>query len=118
MVECEHLRSRCLLFCRPVYGLVFLFKWQQESDSRPTLSFDGRAGRIFFAKQVVTNACATQALLAILLNCPDLELGEGLQNLKDFTPDFDPELKGEWTIHPRCLIESIQCSIGQENPTI
>lgn len=52
--------------------------------------------KIFFAKQVINNACATQAILSILLNCKheDIKLGETLTNFKDFCQFFDPYNKG------------------------
>ena len=43
---------------------------------------------------MVTNACATQALLAILMNRDDIDLGPLLSNFKEFTKDVPPEVKG------------------------
>ena len=79
----------------PVYGLVFLFKYESthgEEAERPV--FAGDEDGLFFAKQVISNACATQAILSILLNAQDIELGEPLSEFKAFTSDFPPELKG------------------------
>jgi len=46
--------SLSLKVCRPVYGLIFLFKWQQEKDDRQTQSEEEYCGRVFFAKQVMS----------------------------------------------------------------
>jgi ubiquitin carboxyl-terminal hydrolase L5 len=45
--------------------------------------------------QVIPNACATQAILSVLLNAEDkLQLGSTLSDFLSFTRDFPPDLKG------------------------
>lgn len=45
--------------------------------------------------QTVNNACASVALLNIVNNVPDIELGDNLQAFKDFTKEFTPALRGD-----------------------
>ncbi|KAK2165522.1 hypothetical protein LSH36_49g07011 [Paralvinella palmiformis] len=81
---------------RPIHGLIFLFKWKADDEPQGSLVMDNRLDKIFFAKQVINNACATQAILSILLNCshPNLELGKDLTTFKEFVMTFDPATKG------------------------
>jgi ubiquitin carboxyl-terminal hydrolase L5 len=76
-----------------IHGLIFLFKWRAETDARPVVPEGGAPG-VFFAKQVISNACATQALLSILLNAEGVDVGEQLREFKSFVADFPAELKG------------------------
>jgi ubiquitin carboxyl-terminal hydrolase L5 len=77
-----------------VYGLIFLFKYIPNSGYNPNIltNYDED---LYFAKQVIINACATQAILAILMNNEgNIELGPDLLELKNFTKLMDPYMKG------------------------
>jgi ubiquitin carboxyl-terminal hydrolase L5 len=78
---------------QPIYGFIFLFKWTGQSRHRvPLLNYDPE---LFFARQVITNACATQALLSVLLNSKGkIQLTEELENLRNFGLALDPYSNG------------------------
>jgi len=83
----------------PIHGLIFLFKWGGEmpgAGATGNLVQDDRLDKIFFARQVIQNACATQALISVLMNCSHekMELGSVLKDFKEFTSSFDPNMKG------------------------
>ena len=105
----------------PLYGVIFLFKYPRagapaaahaDRDRPADGAYDyAAADRLFFAAQVIQNACATQALLALLLNhdatapppsggtsdaAPSpIDVGAMLAGFKDFTQAFPAELRGE-----------------------
>ncbi|XP_051550171.1 ubiquitin carboxyl-terminal hydrolase BAP1-like [Myxocyprinus asiaticus] len=98
--EIYDLQSKCH---SPVYGFIFLFKWIEERRSRRKVSTlvdetsvidDDIVNDMFFAHQLIPNSCATHALLSVLLNCSDVELGTTLSRMKTFTKGFSPESKG------------------------
>lgn len=86
-----------------VYGLIFLFKWEGSKPNETTntrgepLNEDAIPSNLFFAHQVQTNACATQAILSVVLNAglSSDELGPTLTEFHSFTQSFPPSLKGE-----------------------
>lgn len=87
-----------LLSLSPVYGLIFLFKWEKDDlidDGRQLLTDEAQHRHIFFARQIVQNACATQAIVSVLLNRPEVKLGDGLDSFKDFTMELPPDMRGE-----------------------
>jgi len=81
---------------KPVYGLIFLFKWVHDENPQGSLVKDSRVLDMFFAKQVISNACATQAILSLLMNVEheEVKLGQTLTQFKEFSADFDPTMKG------------------------
>ena len=86
-----------------VYGFVFLFRWEGDRRARKKslvtydtfVTEEEVVNKIFFANQIVTNSCATHALLSVLLNCPSsVQLGQMLTKFKEFTAGLSPEDKG------------------------
>ncbi|KAJ7675671.1 ubiquitin C-terminal hydrolase [Mycena polygramma] len=74
-------------------GLVFCFMWRRDAH-RPGDFDDPAADRVWFANQLSDDACASQAILNIALNCPDIEIGEELTMFKRETESMSPVMKG------------------------
>eukprot|EP01147_Barroeca_monosierra_P005935 gene5935-7314_t len=78
-----------------VYGLIFLFDSAKERHRSGPQPIQHSVPDLFFARQMINNACGTQAILNILLNAPEeVELGPMLQNFKSFAMMLDPESRG------------------------
>jgi len=77
----------------PLHGMIFLFKWQKEANGSEVVLDQGAPG-VFFAKQVIDNACATQAIVSVLMNRPSIELGPELTTFKSFAQDLPPDMRG------------------------
>ena len=76
--------------------MIFLFKWVPDTEKRPTQSFNDTDPDLFFAHQRVNNACATQAILSILMNrVQDVELGNELTQLRGFSMGLPFKERGE-----------------------
>ncbi|CRH00039.1 deubiquinating/deneddylating enzyme, putative [Plasmodium relictum] len=75
-----------------IYGIIFLFNIGNDYNNDKYIKHD-IPENLFFAKQVIPNACATQAILSIVLN-KDIELNEEIKNIKTFSKNFDSSMKG------------------------
>ncbi|KAK5790500.1 hypothetical protein VI817_007787 [Penicillium citrinum] len=77
---------------KPIYGLIFLFRWREDDfEKQEATCPEG----LWFANQTASNACASVALLNIVNNIPDIDLGENLQHFKEFTMPFTPAFRGD-----------------------
>ncbi|EPQ53143.1 cysteine proteinase [Gloeophyllum trabeum ATCC 11539] len=80
------------------YGLIFCFLWGKDSGDTSKqqwdLEDDPAAKRVWFANQLSDDACASQAILNVLFNRPDVELGEQLRSFRDETVEMSSVMKG------------------------
>lgn len=66
---------------RNLRGLIFCFLWNKDAH-HPADFEDPAAERVWFANQLIDDACASQAILNIVLNCPDVDIGGGLKRFR------------------------------------
>jgi len=100
--EIYDLQREPLVEKKPCYGAIFLFRWIEDRRSRRKIveeedlyvKDEDEVNKIFFAQQMIPNSCATHALVSILLNCPQLNLGLTLSNLRNHVQGMNPENKG------------------------
>ncbi|UKZ69931.1 uncharacterized protein TrAtP1_010936 [Trichoderma atroviride] len=113
-----------LLTLQPLYGVIFLFKFPTD---RPYATADGpldgtfdhdASERIFFAAQTIQNACATQALLSVLMNKTaddEVDIGAQMKDFRDFTMVLPPEFRGE-ALSNSDLIREVHNSFARSSP--
>ncbi|EEB07256.1 ubiquitin carboxy terminal hydrolase Uch2 [Schizosaccharomyces japonicus yFS275] len=101
-----------------IYGIIFLFKWKKQADN-----FDGELDyasldELYFPQQIISNACATQALMSILLNhTNEIDIGNDLREFYDFTKELPADLKGE-ALGNSELIRCVHNSFARADPFI
>jgi ubiquitin carboxyl-terminal hydrolase L5 len=78
---------------QPIYGLVLLFRYREFGNERQATDCPRD---VWFANQLpAQNSCGTLAMINILMNNPEIEVGEHLSQFKDFTRDMTPFQRGE-----------------------
>ena len=78
---------------QPIYGFVFLYRYREEDGSEQV---NECPENVWFANQMpAQNSCCTLAIMNILMNAVDVEIGEHLKQFKDFTAGFIPHMRGE-----------------------
>jgi len=111
-----------LLTLQPLYGVIFLFKYPTDAPyTSPSGPQDGSydydaAQNIFFAMQTIQNACATQALLSVLMNkTADVDIGSSMRDFREFTIELPPEFRGE-ALSNSDLIREVHNSFARSSP--
>ncbi|KEY65937.1 hypothetical protein S7711_07742 [Stachybotrys chartarum IBT 7711] len=114
-----------LLSLQPLYGVIFLFKYPTDRpyatpDGPLDGTFDhGASESLFFATQTIQNACATQALLSVLMNktSENVDIGDKLYEFRDFAMVLPPEFRGE-ALSNSDLIREVHNSFARSNPFV
>ncbi|KAI0349384.1 cysteine proteinase [Trametes cingulata] len=81
------------------YGLIFCYLCDGESNAADDLPADEElddpdARSIWFANQLSDDACASLAILNVLLNCKRIELGPVLTDFAADTNEMSPVMRG------------------------
>lgn len=111
--ELISLDDEFLFKIQPIFGLIFCFKITEKFKQREVL--DQYDPELFYAEQVINNACATQAILSILMNCPKVELGNELSNLKEFSMGMSAKDIG-YSIGNSDVIREAHNSFSRQEP--
>ncbi|KAI0150584.1 cysteine proteinase [Xylariaceae sp. FL1272] len=95
---------------QPVHGLLFLYQWNtyegadsDRQDCPPNL---------WFGNQTTANACATVALMNIIMNAQGIKLGPELQEFKDTTRTLPPPHRGH-ALNTHDFIRAIHNSVAR-----
>lgn len=78
----------------PIYGLVFCFLWRKDNDLLPKKEYDipGGGDQLWFANQLSDDACASMAILNVLLNVEEIDVGEELRVFRNETEGMSSEV--------------------------
>ncbi|KAA1116449.1 hypothetical protein PGT21_014155 [Puccinia graminis f. sp. tritici] len=120
--ELWSLDNQSLEQLKPVHALIFLFKYvnsDQRDPSKQAGEQQPAPPGTWFAHQVITNACATLAILNAVMNIPStsskIQLGQELSQLKEFSVDLDSQMTGELLTNSE-RIRAVHNSFARPDP--
>jgi ubiquitin carboxyl-terminal hydrolase L5 len=78
---------------QPIHGLILLFRYREFGNEDQAATCPAN---VWFANQLpAQNSCGTLAMINVLMNSPDVNVGEHLSQFKDFTSAMTPFQRGE-----------------------
>lgn len=93
-------------------GLILCFTWKDEKNHTHNFLDNEARDKIWFANQLIDDACASLAILNVLLNVPSIDLGPDIEHFKTETVDMSPKMKGLAISNSR-LIRETQNSLAR-----
>ncbi|KAK8034531.1 Ubiquitin carboxyl-terminal hydrolase 2 [Apiospora rasikravindrae] len=80
---------------RPAHGLIFLYQYNEDAEDEDiTEKREECPEGLWFGNQTTANACATVAIMNILMNATDPGFGPELTEFKAATADLPPPHRG------------------------
>ncbi|OTB02380.1 hypothetical protein M426DRAFT_13527 [Hypoxylon sp. CI-4A] len=100
------------LLPKPVHGLIFLFEYEGSSEPSDDENRPDCPDQLWFANQTTANACATVALMNIVMNAQGVGLDTQLRDFKNSTMDLPPPHRGHF-LDESDFIRSIHNSVAR-----
>ncbi|KAI0381119.1 cysteine proteinase [Hypomontagnella monticulosa] len=97
---------------QPVHGLVFLFEYEGSDEPDDEEKRQSCPDDLWFANQTTANACATVALMNIVMNAQGMSLGTQLQKFRNSTMALPPPHRGH-LLDTNDFIRSIHNSVAR-----
>ncbi|KAI0441834.1 cysteine proteinase [Xylaria telfairii] len=96
----------------PVYGLIFLYEWTNEDESNEARQ--DCPANLWFGNQTTANACATVALMNIIMNAHAVMFGPELKEFQNTTKSLPPPHRGH-ALDTNDFIRAVHNSVARRN---
>ncbi|KAI0844876.1 cysteine proteinase [Daldinia vernicosa] len=97
---------------KPVHGLIFLFQYDGSDEPSNEVNRQECPDYLWFTNQTTANACATVALMNIIMNAQDVTLGTELQKFRESTKEQLPPHRGI-SLDKNDFIRSVHNSVAR-----